>query len=316
MQLGLVTEAFAGRPLSELLDWLGRHAPGVRALEVGAGGYAPTTHCDPAALLADAGLRERYVGELERRGIHLAALNTWGNPLHPDADVAGRHDRDLRTAIRAAAQLGVNRVVALAGAPAVAEGDRAPVFSAGGWLPYLEGAWESQWERAAGPYWSGLSEFARAEHPDLLVCIELHPGTCVYNVETFAHLASLGPNLAANVDPSHFMWMHMDPLSVVAALPLIGHAHAKDVRFNPGRLALQGLLDHRWSGEDADAPWAFTTVGRGHDSGWWHRFWTALADRGVPACCIEHEDPAVAPEPGVVEAAELLSAAAAPAPAV
>src|SRR5256885_1764838 len=44
----------------------------------------------------------------------------------------------------------------------------------------------------------------RREHPDLLVCIELHPGTLVYNVETFERVAALGDNLAANLDPSHF----------------------------------------------------------------------------------------------------------------
>ena len=55
------------------------------------------------------------------------------------------------------------------------------------------------------PYWSALSEFAAREHPGVLICIELHPGTPVYNVETFQRLAALGPNLAANIDPSHFL---------------------------------------------------------------------------------------------------------------
>src|SRR5436305_2051691 len=84
----------------------------------------------------------------------------------------------------------------------------------------------------------GSGGYARAEHPELLICLELHPGTVVYNAETFSALASLPPNLAANIDPSHFFWQHMDAFAVVDALAgRIGHAHAKDLAFNPDVLA-------------------------------------------------------------------------------
>ena len=60
------------------------------------------------------------------------------------------------------------------------------------------------------PYWAGMAEFAAAENPGLRVCLELHPGTCVFNVETFCRVAALGPAIAGNLDPSHFFWMGID----------------------------------------------------------------------------------------------------------
>jgi sugar phosphate isomerase/epimerase len=304
VRLGIVTEAFGNRPLDAVLGWLADAAPAITDLELGSGGYAPTTHCDRELVLHDAAKRERWRQGIEERGFRIAALNAWGNPLHPDRELAARHAADLRETILLAAELGVDRVLALAGCP----GDVRPRFAAGGWLPYLEGDHERQWEEAGAPFWTELAEFARVEHPELLVCIELHPGTLVYNLETFSELASAGDNLAANVDPSHFFWMQMDPLAVVAQLPRVGYAHLKDVVFDHRILAVNGLLDHRWRGDARDVPWRFATVGRGRDASWWRAFLDALAARGVETAAIEHEDPTVPVEEGILEAAEVFAA--------
>lgn len=306
--LAVVAEAFLDRSLTELMDWLAGAVPGIKGLELGSGGYAPSPHCDRSGLLRHAQVRSRWAHEIETRGFSISALNAWGNPLHPDAEVASRHDRDLRDTIRLAACLGVDRVVALAGCPAAVSGDRAPHFAGGGWLPYLEGVYETQWEQVAAPYWGELSEFAHGEDPSLLVCLELHPGTVVYNVETFSRLASLGTNLVANVDPSHFFWQHMDTKAVVDALDgRVGYAHAKDVTFNPEVLATNGLLDHRWPAEASRVPWSFATVGHGHDAAWWANFVGWLDGAPVGAIAIEHEDPDVTPEAGVIAAAQILT---------
>ncbi|MGH7765399.1 MAG: sugar phosphate isomerase/epimerase family protein [Candidatus Dormibacteraceae bacterium] len=308
MRLGLVTEAFADRSLVEVMDWLVRAAPLVTDLEVGAGGYAPTGHCDMHYLLKDAGARKAWLREISTRGLRLAAMNVWGNPLHPDPAVAAKHDADLRDAVRLAALLGVDRVIGLAGCPAGARSDRTPHFAGGGWLPYLEDVYETQWESAVEPYWSALARFAHAEHAELLVCLELHPGTVVYNVETFRRVAALGDAIAANIDPSHFLWMGMDPLAVVEAIgPRAGHSHGKDVAFSASSLALNGLLDHRWPRPAADMPWNFAVVGRGRGQDWWREFVAALvAATAVRTIAIEHEDPFVDPETGVREAAAVL----------
>jgi sugar phosphate isomerase/epimerase len=311
-RLGLVTEAFADRPLIEVMDWLRVAAPGVTDLELGAGGYAPTRHCDMPLLMRDRGARQAWLDEISSRGMRVAALNVWGNPLHPDESIARKHDGDIRDAIRLATMLGVDRVVALAGCPPGTPGDRTPHFAGGGWLPYLESVYESQWERWVAPYWSSIAQFAAEENPQLLVCLELHPGTAVYNVETFDRLAALGDSLAANIDPSHFFWMHMDPVTVIADIgDRAGHCHGKDVQFAAQNLARNGLLDHRWPKGPKTLGWNFAVVGRGHEPSWWREFVGAIRRHTrVRTIAIEHEDPFAGPEEGVVEAARVLSGGA------
>jgi sugar phosphate isomerase/epimerase len=310
-RIGVVTEALANRPLVDVMDWLVRDAPLVTDLEIGTGGYAPMGHCDMPRLLRDAGARTTWLGEISARGLRVGALNVWGNPLHPDPEIANRHDSDLRDTIRLAAMLGVDRVVALAGCPPGAPGDRTPHFAGGGWLPYLEGIHEAQWQSSVEPYWSAIAEFAAEEHPQLLICLELHPGTAVYNLETFDRVANLGDAIAANIDPSHFFWMGMDPLAVVTAIgDRCGHCHGKDVVFARDHLAVNGLLDRRWPRPPEEMPWNFAVVGRGRDQAWWDSLVRELTARGrVHTLAIEHEDPFVPPEAGIVEAASVLSAA-------
>lgn len=309
-KLAVVAEAFLDLSLTELLGWLEREVPEVDALELGSGGYAPHPHCDREHLLADPQERYRWQHEIASRGFELAALNAWGNPLHPDPDISAEHDRALRETIRLAAQLGVNRVLALGGCPAAAARDSSPHFAGGGWLPYLEGIYEQQFDRSVAPYWSEISEFARAEHPDVLICLELHPGTVAYNVETFGRVAALGDNLAANIDPSHFFWQQMDAFAIVDALhDRMGHIHAKDVSFNAEVLATEGVLDHRWPGPTKQTPWKFATVGAGHDEAWWRRLVELTARTDAVTIAIEHEDPDVEPQIGVPIAARILGPA-------
>ena len=310
LRIGVVLEAFLDWPLERILTWLPEAAPEVTHLEVGAGGYAPHPHCDVAALLASGRARSAWLADIAGTGLQVDALSAWGNPLHPDRDLAREHDRALRDAIRLATQLGVSRVVALAGCPGGAAGDQVPHFGAGGWLPYLEGVYQRQWEEQIAPYWSGLTDFAAAQSPELRVCLELHPGTCVFNVETFGRVAALGPAIAGNLDPSHFFWMGMDSHKVAAALgDRIGHVHGKDTVFHAESLALNGLLDRRWPEPAAEMPWTFAVPGRGHDLAWWAGLVQALGGSAARVISIEHEDPFVPATTGVPEAARLLRSA-------
>ena len=102
LEIGVVLEAFLDWSLADLLPWLRANAPEVVALEVGAGGYAPHPHCDVADLLASPQARQAWLDKLAAHGFRLDALNAWGNPLHPDPDLASQHDEDLRNAIRLA----------------------------------------------------------------------------------------------------------------------------------------------------------------------------------------------------------------------
>jgi sugar phosphate isomerase/epimerase len=310
LRTGFFTDAMPDRTLAEVAEWAAQTGL-VQDLELGVGGYSPVPHCTPDELLRHPDGIRRLKSTVEQAGLGISALNVSGNPLHPDPQLAQRHDADLRNAIRLAAELGVDRVVAMSGCPGAGASDRvAPHFSGGGWLPDLEGIADWQWRERVAPYWSELSQFARREHPRLLVCFELHPGTYVYNVETFKRMRRLNSNLGINLDPSHFFWQSMDPLAVIQALgDEIGHVHGKDTTLNPQRMALNGLLDSRWPNPPDEMPWNFATVGRGHDRVWWARFVALLQDHGFSGTIsIEYEDPFVPVEQSVLESAQLLAA--------
>jgi sugar phosphate isomerase/epimerase len=309
MRIGLVTEALIHWTLPQVMDWLQAEVPEITDLEIGTGAYAPTRHCDMALLLSAAGARKAWENDLAARGFRLAALNVWGNPLHPDREVARSHDKAIRDTIRLAAALGVLRIVAMAGCPAGMPDDQTPAFPGGGWLPYLEDLHLRQWQDKTMPYWQNLCEFAQREHPELLICLELHPGTVAHNVESFEQLCQLSPMIAANIDPSHFFWTGMDTGAVLRRLgPRVGHAHAKDLIFNKEQLALNGLLDRRWPNPPETMPWTFATVGHGHDCVWWRDFVNRLGSNSrAHTLAIEHEDPFVPPVVGIKAAAQLLA---------
>ncbi|HYR50888.1 MAG TPA: sugar phosphate isomerase/epimerase [Candidatus Eisenbacteria bacterium] len=308
IRIGLLTDAMPDRSFEEVAGWSARTGL-IQDLEIGVGGYSGAPHCDLDELMDNARARRQWQAVLDHAGLSLSALNVSGNPLHPDPAIAQRHDTDLRKAIRLAAVLGVNRVVAMSGCPGADASDRfAPNFSGGGWLPDLEGIADWQWRERVAPYWAEISDFARTEHPQLMICFELHPGTFVFNYETFERVRQLGSNLGVNLDPSHFFWQSIDPLAIVQALgDRIGHVHGKDTTLHEQRLALNGILDNRWPNPPDDMPWNFATVGRGHDEEWWSRFVGLLRDQEFSGTIsIEYEDPFVPVDESVLESARLL----------
>jgi len=277
VRVGVFTDALADWPLAGLLDWLAGEVPEVRDVEIGTGGYSPARHAGDLA-------------EVERRGFGLSALNVSGNPLE-----VTEHDLALRETIRLAADLGVDRVVCMSGGRAELAG--------AGWFPGIEAATERYWQERVMPYWDEVAAFANAEHPALRLCLELEPGSAVFNVRTFERVSRCGENLAVNLDPSHFFWQEIDPVTVVERLgSRVGFAHGKDTVLDGGRVALDGLVDR--------GSWRYATVGHGHDVAWWQAFVDALARAGYDrVLSIEYEDPLVPPEESVAEAARLLGGA-------
>jgi sugar phosphate isomerase/epimerase len=289
VRVGLFTDSLERLSLGELLGWLEQGLPEVRDLELGTGGYSPAPHLDLDSLLGSDGERRRWLGALETAGFRVAALNVSGNPLE-----LARHDRDLLRTIELAGLLGVDRIVCMSGGRAS--------LSAGGWFPELEQQVELYWQTTVLPYWQRLAETASA-HEGLRLCFELEPGAAVYNVTTFERVAAEAPNLAVNLDPSHFFWQSIDPLAVVRHLGgRVGFVHGKDTVIAPERVSLDGALDRR--------SWRFATVGQGHDAAWWRTLVEALHNAGYDGVVsIEFEDPTLPPEQSVVEAAHLLGQA-------
>lgn len=307
MRLAVVTEGMISRPIDGLMDWLDEHVPDVRDLEIATGGYSPPGHSPfelPRANL------QAWKWHIESRGFRICALNVSGNPLHPDVATAARHDRELRDAVEIAAELGIDRLVAMSGCPGAAISDSAvPHFAANAWLPDYLGVRDWQFEERIRPYWEEIDALVGRLHPELSICLELHPGTHVFNTERFLALNAVAPRIRANLDPSHLFWQGMDPLAVIDRLGmLIAYAHGKDVRYNPAELALNGLLDSRWPGEPEVIPWDFAAVGFGdHDREWWRAFWTGLERKTcAPVVSIEHEDRLHPPEEGIPASADVL----------
>jgi sugar phosphate isomerase/epimerase len=308
VRIGLLTDALDRLSLAEAAAWCAEC--GIAAVELGVGGYSSAPHLDRAAL-AEQGGRDRLLGTLADAGLELAALNASGNPLHPDAAVAERHDAALRGAIELAAALRVTRVVAMSGCPGGPGGGAWPVFAGGAWLPDMEGLWDWQWERIAA-YWRELSAWAADAAPGVVVCLELHPGTSIYNVESYRRLRAVTRgNVRVNLDPSHFWWQGIDP--VVAAGELgeaVAFVHGKDTLLHPDRIARHGVLDFRWPADAETMPWHFAAVGAGRPVEEWTRLLAAVRAAGYDGVVsIEHEDPNLEPEAGIEASLRGLEAA-------
>jgi sugar phosphate isomerase/epimerase len=285
-------------------------------VELGVGGYSPAPHLAREELLSSPNGRRDLLRSVTEADLEIVALNASGNPLHPSPEVAAEHTEALRDAVILAGELGVDRVVAMSGCPG-GPGPHAsgswPVFAGGAWLPDMEGLWPQQFERSIAPFWRELSDWAKATAPDVVICLELHPGTSIYNAASFACLREVtAENIAVNLDPSHFWWQGIDPISTIEWLgPAVGFVHGKDTLLHPDRIALHGVLDFRWPSDAETMPWHFCAVGRGRPMSEWSALLRALADHGYGGpISIEHEDPNLGPEAGIEASIRGLRAAA------
>ena len=300
MKPGLFTDALGDRTLAETLAWCAERE--IPAVELGVGGYSPAPHADLSAFLTERSARDELLRAAAGAGIAIVALNVSGNPLHPSEPIGAEHDAALRGAVELAHALGVSRVVAMSGCPGGPGGGAWPIFAGGAWLPDMVGLWDWQWRERIEPYWRALSRWALDTAPEVEICLELHPGTSIYNPESFHRLREVTePNVRVNLDPSHFWWQGIDPIRTIAALNgLIGFAHGKDTALNELQIARHGVLDFRWPSAPPSTPWHFAAVGSAHSTAEWSELVAALVDSGYDdVLSIEHEDPRLDAESGI-----------------
>jgi sugar phosphate isomerase/epimerase len=277
MKLGFLTACFPSLGLEEIAAWA--QLEGYEALEVAAWpqlGDRPftATHLDVHDLDVEATLEL-----FEKRGLTLSSLAYYDNNLHGDPDERAAINRHLEACIDAAARLGCPTVGTFVG--------RHPGRTVRENLADAEQVFAPLVDRAGQAGVKIIIENCVMEgwHPDG------YPGNLAYSPELWEWMFDLG--LYLNYDPSHLVWMGIDPIAAVRPyVDRIVHAQAKDIEVFPERRNRYG-----WPGKAVDRadPW---------DVGWWrYRVpgrgqvdWAALVDTlydggfdGVLS--VEHEDP-------------------------
>ncbi|MGQ9682481.1 MAG: sugar phosphate isomerase/epimerase family protein [Anaerolineae bacterium] len=305
MKIGVFDTLFGQLPLADMLDLC--VDAGIEAVELGTGNYPGAPHLDLDLLLADRSARERLRAEFSGRDIIISALSCHGNPLHPNADMATRHDEVYRKTIRLAAALEVPVVCCFSGCPGACPDDAHPNWVTCAWPPDYPAALNWQWENVVFPYWQQLGALAQ-EH-GVRLAVEMHPGFVVYNPETLTRLrASVGPVIGANFDPSHLFWQGIDPVAAIKALETsIYHVHAKDTAIDRQNTAVNGVLDTKSYRDIVHRSWIFRTVGYGHALEDWRELVSALRTVGYDyVLSIEHEDALASVNEGFSKAVALL----------
>jgi sugar phosphate isomerase/epimerase len=119
---------------------------------------------------------------------------------------------------------------------------------------------------------------------------------------------AVGPEIGANLDPSHLVWQGMDVSTVIRALgDAIFHFHAKDTKIDPANTAKTGVLDTKSYGDEINRAWVFRSVGYGHDELWWKDIISNLRMVGYDyAISIEHEDSLMSQREGLEKAVATL----------
>ncbi|MFC1717727.1 sugar phosphate isomerase/epimerase family protein [Candidatus Poribacteria bacterium] len=305
MKLGVLTALFSDQPLEKALEYI-KNA-GLDAIELGAGNYPGTAHCDPDVLLNNDGELDKFKKLIADHGLIISALSSHGNSIHPNQEIARQSMEAQHKAILLAERLGVDVVNTFSGCPGGSDSDKYPNWVTCPWPPHFLEILEWQWEKKVIPYWKEENDFAK-EH-GVKMALEMHPGFVVYNTETMLKLrAAAGDHIGANFDPSHLFWQGIDPIASIRELgEAIFHVHAKDTKVCPFNTPINGVLDTKHYGDELNRSWIFRTIGYGHDYTFWKDFVSNLRMVGYDgALSIEHEDSLMSANEGLMKAVAML----------
>ena len=209
-----------------------------------------------------------------------------------------------------AEKLGVPVVNTFSGCPGGSPEDKTPNWVTCPWPDDFSEILEYQWNDVLIPYWKEKVAFAKA-HNVHKIALELHPGFCVYNTRSLLKLReAVGPEIGANLDPSHLIWQGMDLIAVIRELGkanAIFHFHAKDTKVDAINTAVNGVLDTQHYSEELTRSWIFRSVGYGHGEDYWKAIASELRLAGYDyAISIEHEDSLMTPSEGLNKAIAML----------
>jgi sugar phosphate isomerase/epimerase len=280
MKLGFLTACLPAVDLAQIARWAAEQ--GYQALEVAAWpklGDRPftATHLDAdgfTAADADA-VRELFA----EHNLTLSSIAYYDNNLHPDPAERKAINDHVLACIDAAALLGCPSVGTFVG--------RDPRATVAENLAQAERVFEPIVAHAGERGVRVIIENCVMEgwHPDG------YPGNLAYSPELWEWMFSLG--LYLNYDPSHLMWMGIDP--VEAARPYVDrieHAQAKDIQLFPhlrNRYGYPGKAVRRENPWDVGW-WRYRVPGLGDVD--WRRLVDVLYEGGFEGVLsVEHEDP-------------------------
>ncbi|MEG0229172.1 MAG: sugar phosphate isomerase/epimerase [Oscillospiraceae bacterium] len=308
MKIGVVTNLLYSLPLNESLTYFKNL--GIEMVELGAGGYPGTGHLDPKVLLNDEKALNDFKSTIEKSGIEISALSCHGNPVHPNKEVAKQFHEDFERTILMAEKLGISQINTFSGCPGDCETSQYPNWVTCPWPEDFLKILDWQWNEILIPYWKKAVSFAKA-HGVNKIALEMHPGFCVYNVDSLLKLReAVGPEIGANFDPSHLIWQGVDPCVAIKRLGkenAIFHFHAKDTKVDKYNTALNGVLDVKHYCDEVNRSWIFRTVGYGNDYSYWKDIISTLKMIGYDyVLSIEHEDSLMSTGEGLSKAVEFL----------
>jgi len=304
VKVGVFTALLANLPFDQVIAKL--KSLGIETVELGTGNYPGDPHCK-LSMLDDAKALGDFKKKLADNGITISALSCHGEPLHPNAEIARKNQDTNSRTILLAEKLGVPVVVDFSGCPGDAPEAKNPNWVTCAWPPHFSDILQWQWDKKVIPYWKERTKFA-ADH-GVKIALEMHPGFVVYNPETMLRLrAEAGPNIGANLDPSHLFWQNIDPIAAVRVLgDAIFYVHAKDTQIYSYNLPRAGVLDTKKYTDEKNRSWIFRTVGYGHGAEWWSEFISTLRMFGYDyVLSIEHEDSLMSAEEGLTKAVGFL----------
>ena len=307
MKLSVLANCYGNKTLDEALSIFSKL--GVEAVEIGSGGFPGKAHCNPAVLLKDEDEFKKFMATFDKYGIEPCVLSTHGNPIHPNKEIAAQFESDFRDTVLLAEKMGLDTVVTFSGCPGDHEGAKYPNWVTCPWPEDFLEILNWQWNEKLIPYWKEAGAFAEAHHVPH-IAFEMHPGFCVYNVETLLKLrAAVGPVIGANFDPSHLIWQGVDPVAAIRALAgAIYHVHAKDTKVDHYNTAVNGVLDTKHYSDELHRSWVFRTVGYGNGETYWRDLVSNLRLCGYDrVLSIEHEDSVMTIDEGLRKAVEFLN---------
>ena len=309
MKIGVFAVVFGNKSFEEALDSV--KELGLEAIEIGAGNFAGKKYCNPEILLKDKDALKNFKNEVEKRGLIISALNSAGNTIHPDKEIAELNTHDLKLAVELAGKLDIPVVNTFGGCPGGDENSTVPNWITCPWPPYYEKAIKWQWDKKLLPFWNEMAKFAKKHN--VKFGFEMHPGDMIYNPEVLLKLREkVGmEEIACNFDPSHLFWQGIEPLVALRDLKdLIVHIHAKDTRVDDYVVEHRGCLDWKHYSDTINRAWSFRTIGYGHGLKYWNDFISLLKSIGYDyVISIEHEDPLMSPDEGLEKAVKLLKSA-------